>query len=42
MASTGVSEIGTEIEVHRPEAVVDAVVVDCVFFFPERAERPIA
>jgi len=42
MVPTGLGEIGTDVEVHRPEAVVDAVVVDRVFFRPEHAERPIA
>jgi glycine cleavage system aminomethyltransferase T len=42
MVPTDLSDIATEIEVHRPDATVDAVVADRVFFRPEHAERPIA
>jgi aminomethyltransferase len=42
MLPTDLSQISTEIEVHRPEATVDAVVADRVFFRPEHAEQSIA
>jgi glycine cleavage system aminomethyltransferase T len=39
MVPTDLGEIGTELEVQRPEGTVDAVVADRVFFRPEHAEQ---
>jgi aminomethyltransferase len=33
------SELGTQLQVERPEETVDAVVADRVFFKPEQAEQ---
>ncbi|HKH10358.1 MAG TPA: glycine cleavage T C-terminal barrel domain-containing protein, partial [Rubrobacter sp.] len=35
-------EIGTELEVERPEETVSAVVADRVFFKPEHAEQTLS
>jgi aminomethyltransferase len=42
MVPIELSEIGTEVEVHRPEGTVGAVVADRVFFKPEHAEQQVA
>jgi len=42
MVPTELSEIGTELQVQRPEGTVDAVVADRVFFRPEHAEQQLA
>jgi aminomethyltransferase len=36
------SEIGTEVQVERPEGVVEAVVADRLFFKPEKAEQKLS
>ncbi len=36
------SEIGTEVQVERPEGVVEAVVADKLFFKPEKAEQELS
>jgi glycine cleavage system aminomethyltransferase T len=36
------SEIGTEVQVERPEGVVEAVVADRSFFEPEKAEQQLS
>jgi hypothetical protein len=36
------SEIGTEVQVERPEGVVEAVVADRLFFRPEKAEQELS
>jgi aminomethyltransferase len=36
------SEIGTEVQVERPEGVVEAVVADRLFFKPEKAEQELS
>jgi glycine cleavage system aminomethyltransferase T len=42
MVPTDLGDIGTELEVERPEGTVDAVVADRVFFRPEHAEQRLA
>jgi glycine cleavage system aminomethyltransferase T len=39
MVPADLGELGTELEVHRPDATVEAVVADRVFFRPEHAEQ---
>jgi glycine cleavage system aminomethyltransferase T len=42
MVPAQLGEIGTEVEVQRPDATVEAIVVDRVFFRPEHAEQHLA
>jgi glycine cleavage system aminomethyltransferase T len=42
MVPAELGEIGTEVDVQRPDATVDAVVADRVFFRPEHAEERLA
>jgi aminomethyltransferase len=42
MLPASYAALGTELEVQRPEGVLDAVVADRVFFRPEHAEQELA